>query len=106
MTDDVAMTPAQRREARRALMVLPVGVTVLVGSAIALIAVVLLALAAPFRGGAWWWTEAWVVVAALVAMRNMFAGIAITAAFDWRPVPLVLLTSVAIVALWPGWWLD
>ena len=85
---------------------LPVGVGVMVVSALALVAVALLALATPFRGGQWWWTEAWAVIAAAVALRNTLAGIAITAAFEWRPLPLVLLTSAGIVGAWPGWWLD
>ena len=95
-------SPAHRREARVALAMLPVGVTVLVFSAVALVAVVLLALATPFRGGAWLPTLVWAVVAAAVAARNIFAGIAITAAFDWRPLPLTLILSVLIVAAKPG----
>lgn len=100
------MTPAHRREARVALAMLPVGVLVMVVSALAFVAVVLLALAAPFLGGQWWWTEAWALVAAAVALRNTLAGIEITAAFDWRPLPLVVLLGGAVVGAWPGWWLD
>ena len=85
---------------------LPVGVVVLIVSALALVAAVLLALAAPFRGGQWLWIELWAIAAAVVALRNTLAGIAITAAFDWRPLPLALATSAAIVGAWPGWWLD
>ena len=99
------MTPAQRREARVALAMLPVGVVLMVASAVAFVAVVLLALAAPFRGGPWLHYEVWAVVAALVAARNTLAAIAITAAFDWRPLPMALLFSGLIVAAWPGWWL-
>jgi hypothetical protein len=99
------MTPAQQREARIALAMLPVGVVIMVVSAVAFVAVVLLALVTPIRGGAWEWTLLWAIVAAVVAARNTLAGIAITAAFDWRPVPLVLLLSTLIVAAWPGWWL-
>jgi hypothetical protein len=94
------MTGKDRREAQVALAMLPVGVTVMVVSALAFVAVVLFALATPFRGGAWWWGEAWALVAAAVALRNTLAGIAITAPFDWRPLPLVVLTSVGIVAAW------
>ena len=101
-----ALRPAQRREAGLALAMLPVGVVVMVASALALVSVALLMIAAPFRGGAWWWTELWALAAAAVALRNMLAGIAITAAFDWRPLPLVLVSSIAIAATWPGWWLD
>lgn len=99
-------SPAQRREARVALAMLPFGAITASISAIALISVVLFALAAPFRGGAWWWHTVWAALAALVALRNMRAGIALMATFDWRPAPLVLATSALIVAAWPGWWLD
>ena len=85
---------------------LPVGVVVMVASALAFVTVALLALAAPFWVSHWGWTEGWALVAAALAVRNALAGIAITAAFDWRPLPLVLLRSEAIVAAWPGWWLD
>lgn len=96
--------PAHRREARVALAMLPVGVIVMVVSALAFVAVVLLAIAAPFRGGAWLPTVAWALVAAAVAVRNLLAGIAITAAFDWRPLPLTLLLSGLILLAWPGFW--
>ena len=95
---------AHRREARLALAMLPVGVTVMIVSAVAFIAVVLLALATPFRGETWLPMLLWALVAAAVAARNIFAGIAITAAFDWRPLPLTLILSVLIVAAWPGFW--
>lgn len=88
-----------------ALAMLPFGAVTLSASAIAFLAVAVLALVSPFRPGAWWWYTAWALLAAPVAARNMLAGIAIMAAFDWRPVPLVLATSAAIVAAWPGWWL-
>lgn len=81
---------------------LPFGAATLVVSTVALVAVALLAVAAPFRGGAWY--VVWALLAALVAVRNMRAGIAIMAGFDWRPAPLVLARSGAIVAGWPGWW--
>ena len=100
------MTAAQQRDARIALAMLPVGVVVMVVSAFAFVAVTLLALATPFAGGAAWWTVSWALAAAGVAARNTLAGIAITAAFDWRPLPLVLLLSGGIIAAWPGWWLD
>ncbi|MDB5694670.1 MAG: hypothetical protein JWN21_213 [Sphingomonas bacterium] len=99
------MTPAHRREARFALAMLPVGVVLMVMSAVAFVAVLLLALAAPFRGGPWLQIELWALVAAAVAARNTAAGIAITAALDWRPLPMALLLSGLIVAAWPGWWL-
>ena len=98
------MTPAHRREARLALAMLPVGVVLMVASAVAFVALVLLAIVAPVRGGAWLPTFVWALVAALVAVRNIFAGIAITAAFDWRPLPLALILSVLIVAAYPGFW--
>lgn len=97
-------TPHHRREARIALAMLPVGAVVTIVSALAFFAVAALALASPLYGGSWWWTL-WAIVAAAVALRNTLAGIAIMAAFDWRPVPLALLTSGLIVAAWPGWWL-
>ncbi|HEU0045941.1 hypothetical protein [Sphingomonas sp.] len=96
---------AHRREARIALGMLPVGATITIVSVIAFGAVVLLALAAPIRGGPWLWTMLWALAAAAAAVRNILAGIAIMAAFDWRPVPGVLLWSGVVVAGWPGWWL-
>ena len=98
-------SPAHRREARVALAMLPVGAAITVASVVAFVALVLLALVAPFRGGPWWWTELWALIAAAVAVRNTLAGIAIMAAFDWRPAPPTLLLSGLIVAAWPGWWL-
>ena len=100
------MIPAQRREARIALAMLPFGAVTVIVSAVALVAVLLFALAALFRAGAGWWYIGWALLALVVAARNLRAGIAIMAAFDWRPAPLVLATSAAIVAAWPGWWLD
>lgn len=101
------MTRAQRREARLALAMLPVGAAVLVVSALAFVAVVALALATPWVGGAdWRWTEMWCLLAGTVALRNARAGIGVMSAFDWRPVPAVLALSGAVVAAWPGWWLQ
>ncbi len=100
------MTPAQKREARVALAMLPVGGTVLVVSAFALILVAALGLDMLVRRPpGWGWPAAWALAAAAVAIRNMRAGIAIMSAFDWRPLPAVLLVSGAIAAAWPGWWL-
>lgn len=79
---------------------LPVGGTVLVVSTLALVAVGLFALTVPFAGEAWPWRLAWAAAAALLAWRNIRAGIAIISAFDWRPLPAVLLTSALIVAAW------
>ncbi|WP_419807577.1 hypothetical protein [Sphingomonas sp.] len=97
-----SLSRSQRREVRIGLATLPFGAVTLVVSALALPAVVSLAIAAPFRGGVWFLL--WALLAAIVAVRNMLAGIAIMAGFDWRPAPLVLARSGAIVAGWPGWW--
>lgn len=100
------MTLAQKREARIALAMLPVGATVLVASALALILVAALGLDLLVRRPAGWgWTGVWALVASAVALRNMRAGIAVMSAFDWRPLPLTLLLSAAITASWPGWWI-
>lgn len=99
------MNSAQKREARVALAMLPVGGTVLVASAFALILVAALGLDMLVRRPpGWGLPAAWALVAAAVAIRNMRAGIAIMSAFDWRPLPAVLLVSGAVVATWPEWW--
>ena len=95
------MTPAQRREARIALAMLPIGAAVLVASILALAAVIALAVAAPFLGmPSLLLLEGWCAFAAAAALWNARGGIALMSAFDWRPLPLVLLSSGMIVAAW------
>lgn len=80
---------------------LPVGCTVLVVSAFALLLVAALGIDVAMRQPpAWGWTAAWSVIAVAVALRNMRAGIAMMSAFDWRPLPVTLLLSGVVVAAW------
>lgn len=99
------MTPAQRWEGRLALAMLPIGVAVLVMSALAIPAVVTLGVDVGVRRPSGWnWTAAWCLAATVIALWNMRAGIAMMTAFDWRPLPAALLLSGAVVAAWPDWW--
>jgi hypothetical protein len=91
------MTPAQRREARVALAMLPVGAIVTVFSFVAFFAVLAFALSLPWRG-AWYWV--WTAGALAVAGRNTLAGIAIMSSFDWRRLPSVLILSALVLAGW------
>lgn len=91
------MTPAQRREARVALAMLPVGVVVTVVSFVAFFAVAAFALGLPWRG-VWYWV--WTAGALLVAGRNTLTGIAILSSFDWRRLPAVVLLSAIVLAGW------
>ena len=94
-------TAADRREARVAIAMLPVGATVLVASFFALLAVIALAVdVAVRRPEGWTWTALWTLVAAVIAVRNMRAGIDIMSAFDWRPLPMTLLLSALVLAGW------
>ena len=80
---------------------LPVGGTVLVVSAFALLLVAALGVDVALRRPAGWgWTAGWSLVAIAVALRNMRAGIAMMSAFDWRPLPVTLLLSALVVAGW------
>ena len=98
--------PAHRREARVALAMLPTGGAMVVVSVIAAIAVLALIVAAPFGAVPHpAWSALWGAAAAVVACRNVLAGIAMMSAFDWRPLPGSLARSIAIGVAWPGWWL-
>lgn len=77
-----------------------VGSGVLIASALAFSAVLLLALVAPFLRQSWWWTELWCLAALAIALRNGLAGIAMMAALDWRPLPMVALLSGAVIEGW------
>ena len=80
---------------------LPLGATVLVASVLALPAVLALGVDVAIRKPpAWGWTAGWALLAAAVALRNARAGIAMMSAFDWRPLPLVLVLSALAVAGW------
>ncbi len=94
------MTPADRREARVALAMLPVGATVFVMSMLALIAVTARAVVALAIGGWPWSLLLWCMGAAAVALWNARAGIMMMSAFDWRPLPVTLLLSGTVVAGW------
>lgn len=101
------MNAAQRREARIALAMLPIGATILIASVLAFVAVVALAVLTLFtRPAHWGWTDLWCVLTAAVAIRTARAGIEIMSAFDWRPLPGTLALSGGVVAAWPGWWLN
>lgn len=92
---------AHRWEARVAIAMLPVGGTVLVVSAFALLLVGGLGVDVTIRQPAGWgWVAGWSTVAAGVALRNMRAGIAMMSAFDWRPLPLTLLLSALVAVGW------
>ena len=97
---DVELTRGQRRDARIALAMLPVGGLFLVVSTIAFVAVVACAVVALAMGGWPWSLLIWCVFAALVAAWNARAGIEMMSAFDWRPLPLALLLSAAAVTGW------
>ena len=100
------MTPAHKREARVSLAMLPIGGTVLVVSAFALILVAALGIdVAMRRPSGWAWVAGWSLLAVIVALRNMRAGIAMMSAFDWRPLPFTMALSALLIAAWPGWWL-
>lgn len=93
------LPPAQEREARIALAMLPVGGAFLVGSALALVAVAALAIDLLVRG-VLGWTLVWCGLAAAVAVWNARAGIEMMSAFDWRPLPLALALSAAVLGGW------
>lgn len=100
------MNAAQRREARIALAMLPIGAMVLIASALTFVAVVGLAILTLFaRPAHWGWTELWCMLAAAIAIGNTRSGIEIMSAFDWRPLPGTVALSGGVVASWPGWWL-
>ena len=101
------MTRAARRATRVALAMLPVGAAAFVAAALGGVAAAALAMAAAFGAVAHpGWTIVWSLAALAVAWRNLLAGIAVMSAFDWRPLPGIVASGVAIVAAWPGWWLD
>ncbi|WP_375391967.1 hypothetical protein [uncultured Sphingomonas sp.] len=97
---DVELTRGQRREARIALAMLPVGGLFLLVSAIAFVAVMAGAVVALAMGGWPWSLLLWCIFAAVVAAWNARAGIEMMSAFDWRPLPLALLLSAAVVTGW------
>lgn len=88
-----------RLQARLALAMLPVGGTMFVGSTLALLTVTAMAvdLVVHARFG---WPLAWSLAASAAALWNARAGIAMMCAFDWRPLPLTLALSAAVVASW------
>lgn len=91
------MTPAQRREARVALAMLPVGAIVTIVSFVAFFAVAAFALSLPGRGP-WHWL--WTIGALGVAVHNTLRGIALLSTFDWRRLPAILLLSALVLAGW------
>lgn len=97
------MTRRDRMEAGLALAMLPVGGTLTVVSALALVAVAALA-AATVLGGGTAATLVWCAFSLWGAVWNLVRSIEIMSAFDWQPLPGVLLVSAAILATFPGWW--
>lgn len=94
------MTRSQRWEGRVALAMLPIGATMLVVSAIGLVAVAVMAGDRLMTSGFTPLLILWCVFAAALALWNMRAGIAMMSAFDWRPLPFALLRSAGVVAGW------
>ncbi len=100
------MTPAQRREGRAALAMLPVGGMLTIGSGLAAIGFVvtmLLGLYWAAMSGSGWRYVAWLAAGAVVAVRNTIVSIEIMSAFVWRPVSSVLLLWALVLLAWPGW---
>jgi hypothetical protein len=93
-------------EALLSLAMLPVGAVLAVGSALALLPLGVFALLLPFFGGRdWGWIEVWLIVAALVAVRNTVAALEALSALAWRPAIVVALIWGATALTFPGWWL-
>lgn len=85
---------------------LPIGGAMMIASVVGAVAVmVLLFDTLVQRPAASWWLFGWCAAALVVAAYNLRRGIEVMSAFDWRPLVPIALTSVGIVALYPGWWL-
>lgn len=101
------MNANDRAEARLNLAMLPVGAILAVVAGVALIAVVGLAIDVLVEQGPdWGWYLAWSAVAAAIALRNLVKSLETMSALDVRGTLVTLAWSAAIVAAWPGWWLE
>lgn len=94
-------------EAALALAMLPVGGVLALGSAVAAVVLLFMAVIGLFwaiASGRYWWFELWLIAAGIVAVRNTVTSIEIMSAFDWRPVASVVALSALAVAACPAWW--
>ena len=100
------MNRRDRLESNIALAMLPVGGTMLVVAVVAAIAVLILVfdtvVQRPLEAE---WLFAWSAAALVVAAINARRAIEVMSAFDWRPLKLIGLLSIAIVVAYPGWWM-
>lgn len=95
------MTRSQRLEARLSLAMLPVGLTLGLGSALGAAALLLFAVPAlimAITGNATWWIFGWCLGGGLALGWSAVTSIEVVSAFDWRPLPRVLL-GIALAAL-------
>lgn len=99
---ETGLNSRQRAEAALALAMLPIGGTLFVLCGLAIPVLAILAVVAAARGALP--IAAWCAAAALVACWNAVRGIEVMSAFDWRPLPAVLLRSALLIGAYPGWW--
>lgn len=87
-----------------ALAMLPLGVTLLIGAAIAVLLFAGLAIFGTFDADGIGLDVLWWAAGGALSVVTGRVAIAILCAFDWRPVPPLLLLWGAFAIAWPGWW--
>jgi hypothetical protein len=101
------ITPAQRREARVSLAMLPVGAALVLAAAAGSIAAVALGLSEVIRqDGDWGWYVGWALLAAALGVRNLVRSLQNMSALDVGGTLVTVGLSAVIVAAYPGWWLS
>lgn len=101
------MTRADRWEAALALAMLPVGVTLGLLSALASVGLLFLSVLALIWGVGeprLLLLAAWCFVGGAVLAWAAVAAIEVVSAFDWRPLPRILVGIAIVAAACPLWW--
>ena len=100
------MTPAQRREGKVGLAMLPIGAVLVLAALVGSVAVLALALLhLGTQDGQWGWYVGWCVVAFVAGVRNFLKSLQTMSALDVRGTLITIGISAVIVAAYPGWWL-
>jgi hypothetical protein len=100
------MTPAQRREGRIGLTMLPVGLALVIAAVIGIVAVAALAVTQLVAGDDdWGWYVGWAAFAFAGGVRNLLKSLESMSGLDVRGTLVTLAWSAAIVVAYPGWWL-
>jgi hypothetical protein len=101
------ITPAQRREARISLAMLPIGAALALAAVAGSIAAVALGLSEVIRqDGNSGWYVGWALLAAALGVRNLVRSLQNMSALDVGGMLVTAGISAVIVAAYPGWWLS